>query len=112
MLVVLICGKIRGARVCFDFHNLGYTMLALKLGENHKFVALARLYEQLFAPMVAEEGLPDQLLTDKGTEWCIMAFVCTLAARRFGGPRQRRPHRFVESKRNVRRTVQPSLALL
>ena len=68
MLVVLVCGKLRGARICFDFHNLGYTMLALKLG--------------LFceAPELRPERLPDvlarffafdssSLLTSTVTEW-------------------------------------------
>ena len=56
-------------------------------------------------PVVRMYGLPDQTLTDKGTEIVVLAFVChhlNIMAGRFGVlPRQ--AHRFIPSTRNVSR---------
>ena len=61
----------------------------------------ATLFNKLFVPTVHTFGLPDQLITDKGSEWCIMAFACYLAVRSAQRIQRRQPHRFVQSKRNV-----------
>ena len=79
---------------------------------------------QVFLRMAIRYGLPDQLITDKGREWALAVFVCYAMERLHnprpaagGGPRarrayrawcrawrqRRRPHRYVKSKRNVRR---------
>jgi hypothetical protein len=67
---------------------------------------------------VERYGFPDQLITDKGREWAVVAFVCYLVERYHNRPppagggrrarrarrawrRRRRPHRYVKSKRNV-----------
>jgi beta-1,4-mannosyltransferase len=36
--------RLRGSRVIIDWHNLGYTILAMRLGEKSQFVALAKKY--------------------------------------------------------------------
>ena len=74
--------------------------------------------------MAFRYGIPDQLITDKGREWALVVFLCYAIERLHnprpaagGGPRarrahrawcrawrrRRRPHRYVKSKRNVRR---------
>lgn len=59
------------------------------------------VYEHFFEPIARVHGLPDQVVTDKGNEWRLLAFACFLAARlaqRLGG---RLPHRFTSSQHNV-----------
>jgi hypothetical protein len=77
---------------------------------------------QVFLRMAFRYGLPDQLITDKGREWALVVFLCYAIERLHnprppagGGPRarrahrawrlRRRPHRYVKSKRNVRRSA-------
>lgn len=38
----------RGSKIIIDWHNLGYSILALRLGKNHPLVKLARRFEQYF----------------------------------------------------------------
>ena len=40
---------VRNTRLIIDWHNFGYTILALKLGENHPLVKIAELYERYVA---------------------------------------------------------------
>ena len=37
------------------------------------------IYDKLFEPVLARHGLPDQIITDKGKEWCVAAFTALLA---------------------------------
>lgn len=39
-----LVGRIRGSKIIIDWHNLGYSILALKLGRNHPFVKIATWY--------------------------------------------------------------------
>jgi len=95
--------------------------LACKLQEYRIFVAVAidgrtrfvhsltalmnklpvTVYEEFVAPFLAADALPDQIVTDKGREWYVAAFVCLLLARRAGRAGGRAAHRFVPSTRNV-----------
>ena len=60
------------------------------------------VYNELFEPVAREFGLPDQMVSDKGPEFCIAAFVCLFLARICTARlSERRPHRCVPSKRNV-----------
>ena len=66
------------------------------------------IYDKLFEPAVARYGLPDQLITDKGPEWFVAAFVCYLLCRRANrrvSRRRRAAHRCVVSTRNVSTTM-------
>ena len=45
LLVVLVAARLRGAQLVIDWHNFGYAMLALALGQSHPIVTLARWYE-------------------------------------------------------------------
>lgn len=44
LALVWLVGRIRGSKVIIDWHNLGYSILALKLGDNHPFVIVAKWY--------------------------------------------------------------------
>lgn len=48
LVVMWILSCMRSTKVIIDWHNLGYTILALKLGENHLTVKLAELIERFF----------------------------------------------------------------
>jgi beta-1,4-mannosyltransferase len=45
--VAWLAARLRGARLVIDWHNLGYTILALRLGRRHLVVRLARWLELL-----------------------------------------------------------------
>jgi beta-1,4-mannosyltransferase len=47
--VAWLVARLRGSRLVIDWHNLGYTILALRLGRRHFAVRLARWLEMLFA---------------------------------------------------------------
>ena len=42
LALVQLVGRIRGSKVIIDWHNLGYSILALKLGPNHLLVRIAK----------------------------------------------------------------------
>ncbi|CAG7847971.1 UDP-glycosyltransferase TURAN {ECO:0000303/PubMed:25919390} [Serendipita indica DSM 11827] len=48
LAVAWLVARIRGSRVIIDWHNLGYTILALRLGEKSRLVSLAKKFEQVF----------------------------------------------------------------
>ena len=43
LALVWLVGRLRGSKVIIDWHNLGYSILALRLGPNHVFVKLAKM---------------------------------------------------------------------
>ena len=45
LLIAIIAARVRGARLVIDWHNLGHAMLALRLGEAHPLVRIARWHE-------------------------------------------------------------------
>ena len=58
-------------RLVIDWHNFGYSILALKLGEKHPFVRLSQAYEGLFskyayAHFCVSEAMAKQLKLDHG----------------------------------------------
>ncbi len=46
LLVGLLAARARSSQLVIDWHNFGYSMLALKLGAHHPVVRLARWYER------------------------------------------------------------------
>ena len=42
LALVWLVGWLRGSKIIIDWHNLGYSILALKLGSNHPFVRIYR----------------------------------------------------------------------
>ena len=49
MAIARICSWIRGGKMVIDFHNFGYTMLAMKFGNDHLFVKIAYEFERFWA---------------------------------------------------------------
>jgi beta-1,4-mannosyltransferase len=47
--VAMLVSSLRGARFVIDWHNLGFSMLALRLGRRHIAVRLARWFEMIAA---------------------------------------------------------------
>ena len=45
--VAWVVARLRGARFVIDWHNLGFTMLALRLGRRHPAVRLVRWFEMI-----------------------------------------------------------------
>ncbi|CED84249.1 Beta-1,4-mannosyltransferase [Phaffia rhodozyma] len=43
----LVC-LVRGSKLIIDWHNLGYSILALKLGPDHTLVKIAKMFERIF----------------------------------------------------------------
>ncbi|KAF8491278.1 glycosyl transferases group 1-domain-containing protein [Gautieria morchelliformis] len=48
LALVWLAGMLRGSKIIIDWHNLGYSILALKLGNNHILVRLAKKFEMAF----------------------------------------------------------------
>jgi len=46
LLVAMVAGRVRSAKFVVDWHNLGYSMLALRLGQRHPLVQLHRWFER------------------------------------------------------------------
>jgi beta-1,4-mannosyltransferase len=44
LALVQLVSRLRGSQVIIDWHNLGYTILAMRLGEKSRLVALAKRY--------------------------------------------------------------------
>ncbi|XP_061702050.1 chitobiosyldiphosphodolichol beta-mannosyltransferase isoform X2 [Syngnathoides biaculeatus] len=45
---------LRGSRLVIDWHNYGYTILALQHGHSHPLVRLAKWYEHVFGPLASQ----------------------------------------------------------
>ncbi|XP_054463131.1 chitobiosyldiphosphodolichol beta-mannosyltransferase isoform X1 [Anoplopoma fimbria] len=66
----LVC-VLRGSRFVIDWHNYGFTIMALSLGETHPLVRLAKWYEHFFGPLAAHhlcvtEAMKDDLQKNWG----------------------------------------------
>ncbi|KZT68760.1 glycosyltransferase family 33 protein [Daedalea quercina L-15889] len=48
LALVWLVARLRGSKVIIDWHNLGYSILALKLGNRHIFVRIAKWFESYF----------------------------------------------------------------
>lgn len=44
LALVQLVGRVRGSKVIIDWHNLGYSILGLKLGSGHLLVRVAKRY--------------------------------------------------------------------
>ena len=49
LLVCYLASRIRGCKFVIDWHNFGYTVLALSLSKKHPLVYFSRIYERFFA---------------------------------------------------------------
>ncbi|KAF5312174.1 hypothetical protein D9619_003105 [Psilocybe cf. subviscida] len=48
LALVQLIGRVRGSKVIIDWHNLGYSILAMRVGKDHFLVRLAKSFEQTF----------------------------------------------------------------
>lgn len=48
LAIVWLVGWIRASKVIIDWHNLGHSILALKLGHGHPFVMISKRFEEVF----------------------------------------------------------------
>ncbi|CCL99964.1 uncharacterized protein FIBRA_01989 [Fibroporia radiculosa] len=48
LALVWLVAQLRGSKVIIDWHNLGYSILALKLGDQHILVRVAKMFEAYF----------------------------------------------------------------
>lgn len=53
LAVANICCACKGTRLVIDWHNFGYTILGLKLGNSHALVVVSKLYERVFGRFAA-----------------------------------------------------------
>jgi beta-1,4-mannosyltransferase len=56
LLIAWAVGRVRGSRLVVDWHNFGYTVLALRLGARNPVVAIAAWYER-FVGRLADHAL-------------------------------------------------------
>ncbi|KAJ3986328.1 mannosyltransferase [Lentinula detonsa] len=69
LAIVWLVGKIRGSKVIIDWHNLGYSILELKLPKTHLYVRIAKWFEATFgrvayAHLFVTEAMRDFLVKE------------------------------------------------
>ncbi|KAL1703376.1 glycosyltransferase family 33 protein, partial [Schizophyllum commune] len=71
-----LVGRIRGSKVIIDWHNLGYSILALKLGESHLYVRISKWFERYFGRTAYAHLFVTQAMRDYLTrEWDLQSSV-------------------------------------
>lgn len=70
LAVVWLVGLLRTSRVIIDWHNLGYTILALRLGKGHFLVKVAEWFERFFGKSAYAHLFVTQAMKDYlSREW-------------------------------------------
>lgn len=70
LALVLLVSKLRGCKVIIDWHNLGYSILALKLGDHHILVKIAKWFEAKFGRSAYAHLFVTKAMCDRLTsEW-------------------------------------------
>ncbi|KAI6010168.1 hypothetical protein EDC04DRAFT_2770134 [Pisolithus marmoratus] len=69
LALVWLVGWVRASKVIIDWHNLGHSILALKLGRVHPFVMIAKRFEEIFgrsayAHLFVTQAMRDYLVDD------------------------------------------------
>uniref|UniRef100_A0A3Q2THI4 Chitobiosyldiphosphodolichol beta-mannosyltransferase n=1 Tax=Fundulus heteroclitus TaxID=8078 RepID=A0A3Q2THI4_FUNHE len=65
---------LRGSTFIIDWHNYGYTIMALSLGASHPLVRLAKWYEHLFGPLASHSlCVTNAMKDDLAKNWGIKA---------------------------------------
>lgn len=44
LALVQLIGRMRGSKIIIDWHNLGYSILGMRLGDTHTLVKVAKWY--------------------------------------------------------------------
>ncbi|XP_032393414.1 chitobiosyldiphosphodolichol beta-mannosyltransferase isoform X1 [Etheostoma spectabile] len=72
-VVWLVC-VLRGSRFVIDWHNYGYTIMALSHGQTHPLVRLAKWYEHFFGPLATHNlCVTNAMKIDLQKNWGIKA---------------------------------------
>ncbi|KIK70352.1 glycosyltransferase family 33 protein [Collybiopsis luxurians FD-317 M1] len=71
LALVWLVGRIRGCKVIIDWHNLGYSILELKLPKTHPYVRIAKWFEATFgrtayAHLFVTKAMRDYLVREWG----------------------------------------------
>ncbi|KAL4070156.1 glycosyltransferase family 33 protein [Scleroderma yunnanense] len=79
LALVQLVARIRGSKVIIDWHNLGFSLLALKLGRTHPFVRIAKRFEETFgrsayAHLFVTQAMRDHLMK----EWKLVGLTAVL----------------------------------
>ncbi|KAJ1896108.1 mannosyltransferase [Kickxella alabastrina] len=79
LLVARVCAFLTGARLIIDWHNYGYTILGMKLGDSHPVVALAKRFEQFFGNSAyAHLCVTNAMASDLRDKWAIKGKLVVL----------------------------------
>ncbi|KAF8807627.1 mannosyltransferase [Phlegmacium glaucopus] len=107
LALVQLVGRVRGSKVIIDWHNLGYSILGLKLGSGHLLVRIAKRFEEVFgysayAHLFVTRAMQDFLVR----EWDLQGHTVVL--------HDRPPRRFhrcpTDEIHELFRKLQPSLS--
>eukprot|EP00457_Paulinella_chromatophora_P008231 gb/GEZN01008261.1/.p1 GENE.gb/GEZN01008261.1/~~gb/GEZN01008261.1/.p1 ORF type:complete len:455 (-),score=40.74 gb/GEZN01008261.1/:84-1307(-) len=77
LLVAAFVARLRCAKLIVDWHNFGYTLLALKLGKNHPLVKISYWYERLVgrlshSNLCVTEAMQDSLKKNWSITACVL----------------------------------------
>lgn len=76
MLVALVAARLRSARLVIDWHNFGYSMLALRMGEDRLAVRMTRWCERTFGRFAdAHLCVSGAMRSELEERWSISATV-------------------------------------
>ncbi|KAF3178126.1 mannosyltransferase [Orbilia oligospora] len=79
LLVARITAFVRNSRLVIDWHNFGYSILALKLGDDHPLVRISKWYETKFGNSAyANFTVTDQMRKVLRQDWRITTPILTL----------------------------------
>ncbi len=70
-----LAARLRGARLIVDWHNYGWSMLALSLGERHPLVRLARRHEERMSRRADAHLCVSRALAARLAAWNVRAVV-------------------------------------
>ncbi|KAJ0001099.1 hypothetical protein NQD34_006119 [Periophthalmus magnuspinnatus] len=74
--VAWFVGLIRGSQFIIDWHNYGYSIMALTLGETHPIVQVAKWYEHVFGRLASHNlCVTNAMREDLQTNWGIRALT-------------------------------------
>ncbi|TFK40930.1 beta-1,4-mannosyltransferase [Crucibulum laeve] len=107
LALVQLVGRIRGSKVIIDWHNLGYSILSMKLGKSHFFVRISRWFEATFgryayAHLFVTRAMRDFLIE----EWDIQGYKVVLYDR----PPRHFHHSSPQEVHELFRKLQPALS--
>ncbi|KAG2141915.1 glycosyltransferase family 33 protein [Suillus clintonianus] len=111
LALVWLVGGMTGSKVIIDWHNLGYSILALRLGETHLLVKIAKRFEIMFgssayAHLFVTNAMRDHLVQ----EWCLIGHKAVLRDRPPSHFHKCLPQEVHELFRRLGPSISPSLA--